>query len=186
MLKNADYIYNNVIIADEINTTKKYCKKATGVDLSVKDIFDISKPGIVFKDKTIVYPYTKREKKYIKVDKYEFKGWFLPQGSYILFLNEGCRFGPKDVGYIVLRSSFNRNSTSVQSAIRDPSFSTKNERGEVVPMSIRLTVDTPLGIYIEENSRVGQLLVWEIEDGAEQYNGQWAGGVTISRLAGEK
>lgn len=49
-------------------------------------------------------------------------------------------------------------------------------------MSIRLTIDTPLGIYIEENARVGQLLVFEIEDGAEQYNGQWMGGRITSSL----
>lgn len=28
MLKNAQYIYDNIIIADEVNTTKKYCAKA--------------------------------------------------------------------------------------------------------------------------------------------------------------
>lgn len=39
MLKNAEYIYENVIISDENNTTKQYCKKAqVGVDLSVKNI----------------------------------------------------------------------------------------------------------------------------------------------------
>lgn len=49
-------------------------------------------------------------------------------------------------------------------------------------MSVRLTVDTPEGIYIEENARVGQLLVFEIEEGAEQYSGQWIGGRTSSNL----
>ncbi len=65
MLKNADYIYDNIIIADEKNTTKKYCKKTTGVDLSVKDFYEIVTPGIILQDKTKVG-------KYARVD----KGWF--------------------------------------------------------------------------------------------------------------
>ena len=182
MLRNADYIYNNIIIADEVNTTKKYCKKATGIDLSVKSLCELTNPGIILKNKTIVAPYKDIKKLNYDVDGNKFTGWYLPKGSYIMFLNEGCKFGPNDVGYIILRSSLNRNSTSVQSAIRDPSYSTQNEKGEILPMSIRLTVDTPLGIYIEENARVGQLLVFEIEDGAEQYNGQWMGGRITSSL----
>lgn len=117
MLKTANYIYNNIIIADEINTTKKFCKKATGVDLSVKNISRFTKPGIILKDKTIVHPYEDIKITEFEVDGYYFKGWYLSQGSYILFLNEGCRFGSRDVGYVILRSSLNRNGVSLQSAV---------------------------------------------------------------------
>lgn len=182
MLKTANYIYDNIIIADEINTTKKFCKKATGVDLSVKSIRQFTRPGVILKDKTIVKPYKTIDISPFEVDGYKFKGWYLSQGSYILFLNEGCKFGPRDVGYVILRSSLNRNGVSLQSAVWDPSYSTQNETGEILPMSVRLTVDTLEGIYIEENARVGQLLVFESEEGAEQYNGQWAGGRISSNL----
>ena len=48
MLRNADYIYNNVIIADELNTTKKYCKKAqVGVDLSLRSVNKIVSRGCI-------------------------------------------------------------------------------------------------------------------------------------------
>lgn len=117
MLRNADYIYNNIIIADEVNTTKKYCKKATGIDLSVKSLCELTSPGIVLKNKTIVAPYKDIKKLDYDVDGNKFTGWYLSKGSYIMFLNEGCKFGPNDVGYIILRSSLNRNSTSVQSAV---------------------------------------------------------------------
>lgn len=179
MLKNAKYILDNILIADEVNTTLKYCKAATGVDLSARRFFTLTGPGVVYQKKTIVKDYKELSKVTLGCD--GVRGWYLPKGSYICELNEGCQFGPKDVGYIVLRSSLNRNCVSLTSAVWDPNFHTR--QGDVVmPMSVRITVDTPEGIWIEENARVGQLLVFEIEDGATQYDGQWQGGINKSSL----
>lgn len=172
MLKNSTYIKDKVLIEDGKNTTKKYIKEATGVDLSVKNFYSIVKPGIILNHKTIVGDYRLIEKRNWEYKGYSFYGWYLPKGTYICSLNEGCKFGPNDVGYIVLRSSLNRNGVSLVSAVWDPNFTTKGEDG-VDTMSVRVTVDTPHGIYIEENSRVGQLMVFEIEDGATQYDGQF-------------
>jgi deoxycytidine triphosphate deaminase len=44
-----------------------------------------------------------------------------------------------------------------------------------------MTVDTDKGIFIEENSRVAQLIIFENED-TEGYNGQWQGGQKVSKL----
>lgn len=174
MLKTANYIVENNLIADDKNTTLKYIKKTTGVDLSVKNFYLLLNPGIILNNKTIVGDYSLLQKKEIELyNKYKFNGWYLPKGTYICELNEGIKFGPEDVGYIILRSSLNRNGVSLQSAVWDPSFTTENKEGSIESMSVRLTVDADKGVYIEENSRVGQLLVFETEGGAEQYNGQF-------------
>lgn len=175
MLRTANYIVENNLIADEINTTLKYIKKTTGVDVSVKNFYSLATPGRIKKDKTEVGKYVQLPIRDITspFDESPIKGWFLPQGSYICELNEGIQLGPNDVGYIILRSSLNRNLTSLWSAVWDPNFTTKNKDGEIESMSVRLTVDTPKGVYIEQNARVGQLLVFEAPDGMEQYNGQF-------------
>lgn len=182
MLRNSEYIYNNIIIADEINTTKKYCKKAQeGVDLSLKEVREITSPGYVLKDKTFTSktsPIMKRE--FIAPNGETYKGYYLPKGTYIIELNEGCKFGPNDTGYIILRSSFNRSGTSIQSALWDSGYTSQNE-SKINTMSIRMTVDTDKGIFIEENSRVAQLIVFENED-TEGYNGQFQGGQKVSKL----
>lgn len=170
MLKNSNYIYDNVLIADENTSTKKYCKKTTGVDLSVKTFYTLASPGIIMQKKTIVGEYQEVKKSYLDINGYQFTGWFLPKGSYLCELNEGCKFGPNDVGYVIQRSSLNRNCVEMISSVWDPSFTTQGE-DKIDGMSVRINVHSETGIYIEENARVGQLLVFEIEDG-EQYNAQ--------------
>lgn len=186
MLKNAQYIYNNIIIADEVNTTKKYCKPAqVGVDLSIKKPMKIVSMGAVLKDKTYAPDYEDINKVKVTIPGKNGEsietdwGWRLKRGTYILVLNEGCKFGPNDTGYIILRSSLNRGGCSVVSAVWDPGYVSQN--GDIIsPMTIRLTVDTD-EIFIEENARVAQLLVFENED-TVMYSGQWQGGLTKSNL----
>lgn len=170
MIKTADYIYDNILIADGKNSTLDYCKKTTGVDLSVKNFYSVITPGRILKKGTKVGTYQPLSKKEYSVDSDTFTGWFLPKGDYICELNEGCKFGPSDVGYIVLRSSLNRNGVSLTSAVWDPGFTTKNDKGEISSMSVRLTVNTDQGVYIEENARVGQLMVFDADKDVEQYS----------------
>lgn len=180
MLKNAQYIYDNVIQADEINTTKKYCRKAqVGVDLSIKSIQLINQAGKVFVDKTIAPQYMPM----LTVNMGEGKrGWFLPQGTYICDLNEGCTFGERDTGLIILRSSLNRSGVTICSAVWDPGYTSIDESsGKVNSMSIRMIVDNPEGFWLEKNARVAQLIVFESEP-TSLYNGQWQGGLKQSNL----
>lgn len=183
MVRCADYIWNNIIIADEVNTTKQYAKKAqVGVDLSVKEIRPFLEAGYTLKGKTYAAKTKALEKiEFEAPDGNTYRGYFIPKGSYILTLNEGCKFGPNDTGYIILRSSLNRSAVSVCSAVWDPGYHSINEDGSVYPMSIRLTVENEHGFYLEENSRVAQLIVFENEN-ATLYNGQWQGGETVSKL----
>ena len=182
MLKNAEYIYENVVIADEVDTTKKYCKKAqVGVDLSIREVSKIISHGCIYTDKSYVSKYKNIPTENIVGSDKDYEGWFLPKGTYIVLLNEGCNFGPTDTGLIILRSSLNRCGVSVQSAVWDPGYNSFNG-DSILPMSVRLTVDTEQGIFIEKNARIAQLLVFQNDD-TTLYDGQFQGGNLQSKLA---
>ncbi len=176
MLKNANYIYENNIIADEVNTTKQYCKKAqVGVDVTVRDILWIEGFGQILSDKTCV-------PRYASIPKHRFngrEGWFIQKGTYIVNLNEGVQFGPNDTGIFIQRSSLNRSGCTVVSSVWDPGFTT--QAGEVINApTLRLVVNAD-NIFIEENARIAQLIIFENED-TELYDGQFQGGRTKSKL----
>lgn len=180
MLKNADYIYNNIIIADGINTTKQYCMKAqVGVDVTAKDILWINGYGQILSDKTCV-------PKYVPVPTQRFdgrEGWFLQEGTYIVELNEGVQFGPSDTGIFIQRSSLNRCGCSVVSSVWDPGFTT--QLGDTINApTLRLVVNNR-NIFIEKNTRIAQLIIFENE-GTGLYDGQFQGGRLKSKLEEEK
>lgn len=168
MLKNSKYIYDNCIIADEINSTKKYCKEAqVGVDLTLKSVYVIFNDGLVLKDKTVLPKY----KEIIPgLDNY----YYLNKGTYIVELNEGVKLNKNNTALIIMRSSLNRCGVTIQSAVWDPGYTTKTNN-EIKTMSVRLTVDTDKGFVVEKNARICQILVFENED-CNLYNGQWQGG----------
>ena len=177
MLKSANYIYENNIIADEVNTTKQYCKKAqVGVDCTLKEVYKIKGFGRIYKDKSIIPDYKLVDKVNIDCNK---KGWILDSGTYIIKLNEGVQFGPNDTGLFYQRSSFNRSGVEVVSSIWDPGFTTQSENSIEAP-TLRLNVHVNK-IIIEENARIAQLLVFENED-TTQYDGQFQGGRIKSKL----
>lgn len=176
MLKNANYIYENNIIADEVNTTKRYCKKAqVGVDVTVRDILYIEGTGQILTDKTIVPNYA-------PVTKWSYegrKGWLLRKGTYIINLNEGVQFGPNDTGIFIQRSSLNRSGCTVVSSVWDPGFTT--QAGEAINApTLRLVVNAD-SVFIEENARVAQLIIFTNEN-TELYDGQFQGGRLKSKL----
>ena len=185
MLRNADYIYNNIIIADEVNTTKKYCKKAqVGVDLSLAKVLKITSAGIVLKDKTKVSEY--EEIKTIKhsYENQDIEVWSLPKGTYIAVTNEGTQFGPNDTGYVIQRSSLNRCGVTLLACVFDPGFTTRREDGSIESVSMRIIVENENGVYIEKNARIGQMIIFENES-CNLYNGQYQGGRMTSKLIKE-
>lgn len=182
MLKNADYIYNNVLKSDGALTTLDFCKKAqVGVDLSVKSIKYIMTPGLVLKEKTIAPRYADMLKVSCVVGDGSptRKGWELQPGTYICELNEGIQLGGNDTGFIIGRSSLNRSGVTVMSAVWDPGFTTV-DNSRVNTMSVRIIVDSD-SCFIEENARVAQLIVADNSD-TELYDGQWQGGRNESKL----
>lgn len=174
MLKNAQYIYDNIIIADEINTTKKYCKPAqVGVDLSCKTFYTIEGAGKVTLGKTFVPDYKEVE---LNSEGY----FFLTPGTYIVETNEGCQFGPNDTGYVIQRSSLNRCGVTLLACVFDPGFTTQSGN-EVKSFTMRVIVENPNGIYIEKNARVGQMIIFENEN-CDLYSGQFQNGSLKSKL----
>lgn len=169
MLKSASYVRNNVLIEDGVNSTLAYCKTTTGVDLSVKNFYSFGSAGYISTHGTQVAKYLRLPTTPLTGADEKAIGWFLPKGDYICELNEGCKLADDDVGYIILRSSLNRNGVSLTSAVWDPGFTTKGKDG-VQCMSVRLTVTNPHGVYIEQNARVGQLLVFSAAEGTEVYS----------------
>ena len=168
MLRSAKYIEEHNIIHDDVNSFKKGKGAQVGFDLSVKNIWKIVTPGFVSKTKTHVPPYLLMKSDdviypYAEGGSIWFKGWRLDRGTYILECNEGVHFGPNDTGYIIMRSSLNRTGASIQSAVWDPGFTTQDDE-KVNTITIRLTVDTDEGFYLEQDARVAQLLVMENED----------------------
>ena len=168
MLRNAEYIYDNIIIADEIHTTKAFCKKAqVGVDLSLRNVYNIVTPGHISKDKSKVSEYS-------PIPPSE-EGWFLPQGSYIAELNEGVRIPETESCIIIQRSSLNRSGCTIISSLWDNGYTSQN--GEVInSITVRLNVDTPMGVYIDKDTRVAQIIAMTTEEAA-LYNGQFQGGL---------
>ena len=174
MLRNADYIYENNIIADGVNTTKQYCKKAqVGVDVTAGKVYVIANQGgSVLKDKTTVPDYLE----YCTADN---SGWVLYKGTYIVALNEGVQFGPGDTGFFIQRSSLNRCGCEIISSVWDPGFTTQS--GDVINApTLRLNVHAD-SFYLEKNARVAQLIVAQNES-SELYNGQFQGGRLKSKL----
>lgn len=172
MLRSANYINSQILIADEKNTTLQYCKPAqVGVDLTLRKVLAPKGYGLVLRDKTICTEYNEVP---ASTEELTSGGWHLMPGTYVIQLNEGCAFGPNDTGYIIMRSSLNRNGATIQSAVWDPNYTSKGDDG-IYPMSVRLTVDNPYGIFIEKNARVCQLVVATNED-TTLYNGQFQGG----------
>lgn len=174
MVRCADYIWNNIIIADEVNTTKKYAKKAqVGVDLSCKTFYTIEGAGKVTLGKTFVPDYKEVE---LNSEGY----FFLTPGTYIVETNEGCQFGPNDTGYVIQRSSLNRCGVTLLACIFDPGFTTQSGN-EVKSFTMRVIVENPNGIYIEKNARVGQMVIFENEN-CDLYSGQFQNGSLKSKL----
>ena len=181
MLKNAQYIYDNIIIADEVQTTKKYCKKAqVGVDLTLKNVYAITTPGVILTDKSVVSEYAKIEAHPVDMGDWSVHGWRLPRGTYLLELNEGVSI-PGDVAcYIIQRSSLNRSGCTVVSSLWDNGYTSADENG-VNTITIRLNVDTDKDVIIEQNARVVQIIAMSTDE-AELYNGQFQGGLLKSNL----
>lgn len=167
MIRNSDYILDNVIIGD-----KRFCRKAQcGVDLTVKDIYSITNYGSIYLDKTLVAPY----KRMPLFDKDNTTGWMLKKGTYIVILNEGCQLSKNDTGYIVCRSSLNRNGCNVISGLWDPGYTTKNGDNDG-NMNTRLVIDNKYGLFVEKNARICQFIIFENENPSNLYCGQFQNG----------
>lgn len=132
-----------------------------GYDLSVKEIKRLAKPGGIFKDKTEPPLLENLPLRYTTEYAY-----YLPQGVYDIMFHEGCKIPADKTGFIKHRSSLYRNGCMIVSPLFDPGFETAN-------IGTVLYVMHPLGIYIEKDSRLGQMYFFSHSAVKEVYNGQW-------------
>lgn len=99
-------------------------------------------------------------------DKNNIFTWTLEKGVYEIGFAEGCNFDSKTFGKIVHRSSLYRNGVEINSPIWDPGFHTDE-------MGTFMIVHNP--IKIDLYSRVAQIIVFETNEEAEKYEGQYQG-----------
>lgn len=92
--------------------------------------------------------------------------WFLDPGVYEIGFAEGCKFDSKTVGKIVHRSSLYRNGCEINSPLWDPGFYT-NEMGTFMIVHNKIEID--------KGARVAQMIVFETNEEAILYNGQYQG-----------
>lgn len=178
MLKSAQYIMDNVIIADGVNSTKEYAKKAqVGVDTTIRKIYKVGSCGYVYTDKSVVAKYEEIPTEVVNGK----EGWFLPEGTYQVILNEGVKLSKNETLFAIHRSSLNRSNVGVTGSVYDPGFTTESNGGKIEPISVKMTVANPYGFYVEKNARICQVLVAENED-TTLYDGQFQGGRIRSKF----
>lgn len=156
----------NQILQQGIVIPSQFSKPAqVGIDLSLSSVYICTAGSVVFQDSTYIDPLGFEEVKTTQVDHKEC--WVLKPGTYAITFNEGCKIPANAAAFIIHRSSLYRTGTSIVSPVWDPGFETK-QMGTVMTVNVELTV--------EKNARVAQMIVHEIKENAELYNGQFQGG----------
>lgn len=148
-----------------------------GIDLSLKKV-NFIKPisnnpldiGLILKDKTVIRPesYSTVEISEITYEGKIYKGWHLVPGVYDFQFNEKLKLDEHHSAILLQRSSLPRTSgTTSAKSFFDPGFSTEEN-------TIGSTYIVAESVFIEENARVGQLIIFENHE-SEKYSGQYFG-----------
>jgi dUTP pyrophosphatase len=90
---------------------------------------------------------------------------FLGPGSYVVTYNEIVHLPKKVMALGAPRSSLLRCGVTVGMAVWDAGYSGRSQS--------LLTVHNPLGFQIQKNSRLAQLVFFELADETEGYNGAY-------------
>lgn len=133
-----------------------------GFDITLKQVNKIGsriggntyrdgKIGKVLKDKTELTTYTPYPLQTID----GVVGWLLHEGTYDITFNEGCKIPDNRVAFIKQRSSLYRNGAIINSPVFDPGFETE------FMGTVMIVTET---IFIEENARVAQFIVFSCKD----------------------
>ena len=81
--------------------------------------------------------------------------------SYVLWTNEIIHLDKKHFAIAYPRSSLTRNGVVFSSAIADPGY----------VGDLHFTVYTPIDLYLTENARIAQIIIYELDQDAPEYNG---------------
>jgi deoxycytidine triphosphate deaminase len=144
-----------------------YSKPAqVGIDLSLRSVHRIETSSIVLQNTTMIDPAGFEE----LIPETNVEGlalWRLTPGAYAITFNEGCEFPDWVAGFIIHRSSLYRTGNSIVSPVWDPGYKT-DIMGTVLIVSV--------GLVVEVNARVAQMVCHTTGEPAELYNGQFQGG----------
>lgn len=135
--------------------------QSAGIDLTVKQIERFSTVGkLAINNNERILPQTEL----VELDQENY--YFLQPGGYIVRYNEIVHVPPDAAGVILPRSSLMRLGATLHSALWDPGY-----KGAGMGL---LTVYNP--IKIQKNSRIGQIIFFQLNDYADNlYNGAYQG-----------
>ena len=81
--------------------------------------------------------------------------------SYVLITNEIIHLDAQHFALAYPRSSLTRNGVVFSSAVADPGY----------VGDLHFTIYTPVDLYLAENARIAQLIIYELDNKANEYNG---------------
>lgn len=157
MVLNSKQVMECITVGKELAKAQQH-----GVDLTLKSVKDVF-GGSVRKDKSTQYdepsPYYPRAVFYENENSYTFVS-----GFFELRFEQGVKVPANVKANIVHRSSVLRAGGIITSGEYDPGFETDE-------MGAFILVSHPL--ILEKGARVAQLVMYEVNEGSELYNGQY-------------
>ena len=103
-----------------------------------------------------------RKQEEIRPDKNGY--WYLTSGVYGVLTNVECKISEGEAGFLIPRSSLNRNGIFLMSGLYDSGF--QNTVG------CTLYVESPCFFKVQRGSRIGQFLLFKAET-LNMYNGSY-------------
>lgn len=133
------------------------CVQQAAVDLRIKTISRILPSLFIIDEDTKMHRET--EPVPLQADGY----WYLEPGSYEFTTDHIINMGPDEAGFVITRSTLNRNAAFITSGAYDPSY-----RGAMAGC-LHVNVGS---MKIKPGTRVGQMLLWKAE-ALKQYDGDY-------------
>lgn len=158
-------------VTDDVKGMDLNCKQQNATDFTCDEVNELSYYGAyggadganpaILKDRTEHNVTKTPARKNTWGDR---KGWFLPPGFYEIKSDAWVEIPAGKAGWVIHRSSLNRNGVMVVASLYDSGFN-----GNI---SATMYVMNPAGIFIEKGARVGQFVMAEAETLA-LYQGQY-------------
>ena len=83
------------------------------------------------------------------------------KNSYILYTNEIVKMDRKHFAIAYPRSTLTRSGVVLSSAVVDPGY----------VGTLHFSIYTPVDLYLAKNARIAQLIIYELDDDAPEYEG---------------
>lgn len=119
------------------------------IDLTVQAVFRIdSDSTVVLSEK--MKQHANKTLLEVTYDKNDQEIWYLQRGSYEILFNETIEVGPEEAGWVITRSTLNRNGIFITSGLYDSGYNGV--------MAGALHVLGPTALILSPGTRVGQYL----------------------------